>query len=57
MFGEDDMPCPCECGEWFDLNNGNPCHQCNKVFCTDCADCHEDHGWICESCKENIEAE
>ena len=56
MDAEMEMPCPCDvCGDWFDLNDGNPCHQCNKVFCTSCADCDDELGWICQSCKNDIE--
>lgn len=52
MEAEMEMPCSCElCGDWFDLNDGHPCHKCNKVFCTDCAEDDDEHGWICDSCK------
>jgi hypothetical protein len=43
-----DMPCMCDCGEWFDLNEGNTCDGCNKVFCTECVD--EPFG-LCPQCQ------
>ena len=38
-FGEDAMPCPCEeCGEWFDLDDGESHPRNNNVvICADCA--------------------
>lgn len=45
-----EMPTPCEiCGETFDLDDGNPCHKCHKVFCPDCAT-DTDDGWRCNRC-------
>ena len=47
-----EMPCQCACGNWFDLNEGNPCSSCNLVYCTDCL---EEPFDICDSCqKENL---
>ena len=37
-FDEDSQPCLCPCGEWFDLDEGNPCGSCKKVFCEECVD-------------------
>ena len=31
-----DMPCVCRCGEFFDLNDGNPCRSCKEIWCEDC---------------------
>lgn len=33
-----EMPCKCECGKWFDLNDGNGCGGlgCNVVMCCEC---------------------
>lgn len=42
-----EMPCECDCGEWFDLNDGNTCGECHKVFCTECVD--EPFG-LCPQC-------
>lgn len=34
---EMEMPCLCDCGEWFDLNDGYPEHgNGKKVICPDC---------------------
>ena len=30
------MPCMCECGEWFDLNDGYRDRDTNKVVCREC---------------------
>lgn len=44
-----DMPCQCGCGNWFDLNDGNPCGgSCKTVFCTDCVKEPFDN---CENCS------
>lgn len=41
VFDEDDMPCRCECGKWFDLNDGySSIHGCN-VICQECHDLEE----------------
>jgi len=48
-FDEDSQPCSCSCGEWFDLNDGNPCGSCKRLFCEDCLDePFED----CPGCKD-----
>lgn len=28
-------PCCCDCGNWFDLQNGYGCENCNKVVCSE----------------------
>jgi len=42
-----DMPCMCVCGEWFDLNSGNTCDACNKIFCIECV---EKPFGLCQQC-------
>ncbi len=45
-----DMPCQCEiCGEWFELNDGNPCGVCKKIYCDECLDEPFD---TCLDCRE-----
>ena len=42
VFDEDDMPCRCDCGNWFDLLDG--CRSTNKpgiVICQECRDLEE----------------
>lgn len=41
-----EMPCQCNCGEFFNLNDGNPCGSpgCGAIMCHECipepwADC------------------
>lgn len=38
IFLDDDMemPCMCDCGEWFDLNDGFKSYHSNKVVCKSC---------------------
>lgn len=43
-----DMPCQCDCGKWFDLNDGNPCDLCNKIYCNSCLESPFD---TCGRCK------
>ena len=31
-----DMPCRCDCGNWFDLHDGYPERKSNKVVCKEC---------------------
>ena len=31
-----EMPCQCDCGNWFDLNDGYPSKKNNKVICKEC---------------------
>ena len=31
-----EMPCRCDCGEWFDLHDGKPSKNSNDVICKDC---------------------
>lgn len=31
-----DMPCMCDCGKWFDLNDGHNSGKSNKVICAEC---------------------
>jgi hypothetical protein len=31
-----EMPCLCDCGEWFDLNDGYSIRGSNKVVCYEC---------------------
>jgi hypothetical protein len=31
-----EMPCMCDCGEWFDLNDGYRSNKSNKVICDIC---------------------
>ena len=33
-----DMPCRCDCGNWFDLNDGYSSLNSNKVICKECKD-------------------
>ena len=33
-----DMPCMCDCGNWFDLNDGYSSQNSNKVVCKECKD-------------------
>lgn len=40
FFDEDDMPCPCRCGNWFDLNDGYP-DQDEGSNTLVCQECHE----------------
>lgn len=40
-----EMPCRCDCGNWFDLNDGYPDRNSNKVVC---GDCNERNGKIRE---------
>jgi hypothetical protein len=48
-----DMPTQCDkCGDWFDLNDGKPCHRCHIVFCPECARYDDEDGWICVKCKQ-----
>ena len=42
-----EMPCQCDCGQWFDLNDGYSCDNCHKVFC---GDCYDHDNYICKSC-------
>jgi len=44
-----DMPCLCDCGTWFDLNDGNPCDSCDVIQCEKCIEQPWD---ICPLCKE-----
>lgn len=43
-----DMPCECDCGNWFDLQEGNPCDSCDTVSCTECIESPWD---TCPRCK------
>lgn len=36
IFDEDSMPVVCDCGEWFDLSDGYPDRDSNKVICKTC---------------------
>lgn len=38
-FDSDDMPCLCDCGNWFDLHDGYGSKYSNKVICEEC---HQD---------------
>lgn len=42
------MPVRCDCGEWFDLLDGNGCGTCKKVFCCNCVKEPFD---LCENCQ------
>lgn len=34
-----EMPCPCDCGEWFDLNDGRPHpREATRIICEECAE-------------------
>ena len=44
-----EMPCMCECGNFFDLHDGNSCRDCDKVFCTECI---EEPFELCPGCKD-----
>ena len=50
-FDEDSQPCPCCCGEWFDLPDGNPCGSCKTLFCENCVDEPFDR---CPGCKQGV---
>jgi hypothetical protein len=50
MFDEDSQPCVCSCGEMFDLEEGNTCGTCFKIFCEDCV---EEPFDLCKSCDDN----
>jgi hypothetical protein len=39
---EMDMPCLCDCGEWFDLLEGNSSLHSNKVICDTCSQTEEE---------------
>jgi hypothetical protein len=41
VFDEDDMPCRCDCGNWFDLNDGWPSLDPYKANVLVCGECHE----------------
>ena len=45
-----DMPCECDCGNWFDLNEGHSCGErsCHKVLCIECLPEPFD---FCPNCK------
>jgi hypothetical protein len=42
-------PCVCDCGKVFDLNYGNACVRCGRVYCKKCL--KENFG-ICYRCKD-----
>lgn len=42
-------PCLCDCGQWFDLVEGNPCDSCNDISCMDCILVPWD---TCKKCKD-----
>lgn len=55
-----DMPCECNCGEWFDLNDGNTCDECHKIFCTECVEepfglCPQCFGWYDKRLQRELE--
>ena len=31
-----EMPCRCDCGKWFDLNDGYPSDKSNFIICKEC---------------------
>lgn len=33
-----EMPCMCDCGKWFDLNDGYSSKHSNEVICKECKD-------------------
>lgn len=37
MHEEMEMPCLCDCGEWFDLNDGYPSTKRQVVICPECS--------------------
>jgi hypothetical protein len=46
-----DMPCMCDCGNWFDLNDGYNSRHSNKIICRECKErenCKKcgNEGWI-----------
>lgn len=36
-----EMPTPCDCGNWFDLNDGCTSHDRSKMICEDCSEVNE----------------
>jgi len=38
---EMEMPCMCKCGEWFDLETGNPSSKGSDLICDDCFNIEE----------------
>lgn len=46
-----EMPTPCDCGNWFDLNDGFPSRKQNRTICEDCYDKEVE----IEDLKEEIE--
>jgi len=45
---DNSIPAKCECGEWFDMRDGNQCSKCQAIFCDSCL-----HGPIseCSDCQ------
>lgn len=41
VFDEDDMPCRCDCGNWFDLHDGYGSLDPYKRNILVCQECHE----------------
>lgn len=41
MLGEMEAPCQCDCGEWFDLDNGCASERSDKIICHDCKKAEE----------------
>jgi hypothetical protein len=37
-----EMPCMCDCGNWFDLNDGWPSKHGSKTVCENCHDSEEE---------------
>lgn len=37
-----EMPCRCDCGKWFDLDDGYPSKNSNKIICKECSDAEDD---------------
>lgn len=37
-----EMPCKCDCGNWFDLNDGMTPRGVNKIICEECFENHNE---------------
>lgn len=45
-----EAPCVCDCGEIFELDEGNGCECCGTVYCTECL---PEHLTPCSKCGED----
>lgn len=49
-----EMPTPCTCGRWVELNDMNTCDICNNLYCREC--CERPWGY-CINCGSDDEDE